>query len=231
MAVMSQGELQALGLAVFLPRACADDSPFRFLIIDDPVHSMDPSKVNGLAQVLDELARDRQVIVFTHDNRLPEAVRRLQIDATIWEVVRRQGSVVELRKNLDPVKRYLDDAKALAKTDELSDEIRRPVVAGFCRSAIEAASHETIRRKRIGRGEPHAAVEERIDDAHTLTQTVALALFDDSRQGGRVLPKLNAIGGWAADVFKACQDNVHGSERGSLQSLVDDTTRLVKELR
>src|SRR5207247_7980302 len=38
MAVMSHGELQALGLAVFLPRACADDSPFRYLVIDDPVH-------------------------------------------------------------------------------------------------------------------------------------------------------------------------------------------------
>jgi DNA repair exonuclease SbcCD ATPase subunit len=231
MSVMSQGELQALGLAVFLPRACAQDSPFKFLIIDDPVHSMDPSKVDGLAQVLEDLAKQRQVIVFTHDNRLPEAVRRLQIDATIWEVLRREGSVVELRKNLDPVKRYLDDANALAKTSELPDEVRRPVVAGFCRSAIEAVSHERIRRQRITAGHPHAGVEELIDGAHTLTQTVALALFDDARQGVRVLPTLDSIGGWAANAFKACQDNVHGSARGSLESLVTDTTRLVKELR
>ncbi|MFC7247615.1 AAA family ATPase [Catellatospora aurea] len=231
MAVMSQGELQALGLAVFLPRACAEDSPFKFLIIDDPVHSMDPSKVDGLAQVLDELARDRQVIVFTHDNRLPEAIRRLQIDATIWEVQRREGSVVELRKNLDPVRRYLDDANALAKTNELVDDVRRPVVAGFCRSAIEAASHERIRRNRIRRGDPHAHIEELIDRAHTLTQTVALAMFDDQQRGGDVLPALHRIGPWAADTFKACQENVHGAQHGTLETLVQQTTRLVKELR
>src|SRR5262249_29659173 len=48
--VMSQGELHALGLALFLPRATADDSPFRFVVIDDPVQSMDPAKVDGLAK-------------------------------------------------------------------------------------------------------------------------------------------------------------------------------------
>ena len=94
MAVMSQGELQALGLAVFLPRACAEESPFRFVIIDDPVQSMDPSKVDGLARVLHTLAQTRQVVVFTHDNRLPEAIRRLDVPATIWEVVRQNKSVV-----------------------------------------------------------------------------------------------------------------------------------------
>jgi predicted ATPase len=231
MAVMSQGELHALGLAVFLPRACADGSPFKFLILDDPVHSMDPSKVDGLAMVLDDLARSRQVIVFTHDNRLPEAIRRLQIDATIWEVLRRAASIVELRKNLDPVDRYLDDAGALASTQELAEEVRRPVVAGFCRAAIEAACHERIRRERIGRGESHTSVEDLIGTAQTLTQTVALALTGDIRQGGSVLPALNRIGRWAADVFKACQDNVHGAAIGSLRWMVDSTLRLTKELR
>jgi energy-coupling factor transporter ATP-binding protein EcfA2 len=95
--VMSQGELHALGLALFLPRATSPDSPFRFLVIDDPVQSMDPAKVDGLARVLSQMARSRQVIVFTHDDRLAEAVRRLQLPATIWEVVRRENSAVELK--------------------------------------------------------------------------------------------------------------------------------------
>ena len=75
---MSQGELNALALSVFLPRATLPESPFRFVVIDDPVQSMDPAKVDGLARVLAEPPRDRQVVVFTHDDRLPEAVRRLQ---------------------------------------------------------------------------------------------------------------------------------------------------------
>ena len=232
LAVMSHGELQALGLAVFLPRACADDSPFRYLIVDDPVHSMDPSKVDGLAQVLASLAATRQVIVFTHDNRLPEAIRRLEIDATIWEVARREGSVVELRKNLDPVTRYLDDARALAVTADLPDEVRRPVVAGFCRSAIEAACHERVRRERLGRGERVAEVDALLESARTLTQTMALALFGDMSRGGDVLAGLNhRFGHWAGDVFQACQRAVHGGTGASLRQLVNDTDRLAGGLR
>jgi hypothetical protein len=232
LAVMSHGELQALGLAVFLPRACADDSPFRFLVIDDPVHSMDPSKVDGLAQVLASLATTRQVIVFTHDNRLPEAIRRLEIDATIWEVARREGSVVELRKNLDPVTRYLDDARALAVTADLPDEVRRPVVAGFCRSAIEAACHERVRRERLGRGERVAEVDALLESARTLTQTVALALFGDTSRGGDVLAGLNhRFGHWAGDVFQACQRAVHGGTGAPLRQLVNDIDRLAGGLR
>jgi hypothetical protein len=74
--VMSQGEVNALALSVFIPRATMPASPFRFLVIDDPVQAMDPSKVDGLAQVLAGVAAERQVIVFTHDDRLPDAVRR-----------------------------------------------------------------------------------------------------------------------------------------------------------
>lgn len=76
LSVMSQGELHALGLALFLPRATAMESPFGFLVIDDPVQSMDPAKVDGLARVLTHVAQTRQVLVFTHDDRLATALRR-----------------------------------------------------------------------------------------------------------------------------------------------------------
>lgn len=232
MSVMSHGELQALGLAVFLPRACADVSPFRFLLIDDPVHSMDPAKVDGLAQVLADLAETRQVIVFTHGNRLPDAIRRLEIDATIWEVARRQESVVELRKNLDPMRRYLDDAWAMASTTDLPDDIRWPVVAGFCRSAIEASCHDRIRRQRLGRGERHVDVERLIESARSLPETAALAIYGDTREAGKVLSYLNNhYGRRAADVFKEIQRNVHGGSGNSFKATVDDATRLAKELR
>jgi recombinational DNA repair ATPase RecF len=52
--VMSQGELHALALSLFLPRATLAESPFRFLVIDDPVQSMDPARVDGLARVLEQ---------------------------------------------------------------------------------------------------------------------------------------------------------------------------------
>ncbi len=50
--VMSQGELHSLALSLFLPRATLAESPFRFICIDDPVQSMDPARVEGLARAL-----------------------------------------------------------------------------------------------------------------------------------------------------------------------------------
>ncbi|MEV4344984.1 AAA family ATPase [Actinoplanes sp. NPDC049596] len=232
MSVMSQGEMQALGLAVFLPRASADASPFRFLIIDDPVQSMDPAKVDGLARVFATLAATRQVIVFTHDDRLPEAVRRLEIDATIWEVARRENSTVEIRKNIDPVKRYLDDAGSLARTTDMPTEVRAPVVVTYCRSALEARFHQIIRARRIARGEPHRDVDALIGRARTTMQVAALALFDDLDAGGQVFTKLNsAHGGWAATALRVCKEGAHGAVVADPEQLVADVARLVARLK
>ncbi|HEX5541643.1 MAG TPA: AAA family ATPase [Micromonospora sp.] len=230
--VMSQGEMHALGLATFLPRGCAAESPFRFIVIDDPVQSMDPSKVDGLARVLAELARERQVIVFTHDSRLPEAARRLEIDADVREVLRAEESVVTLRPSLDPVRRYLDDAWAVAKSTEVPEDVRGPVVAELCRCALEAASQRIIWRTQVGRGVPHAEIEAAIGAAsRRLTTFFALAFFDDADRGGEVLGRLkNRYGGWAADAYQACRKGVHGAYVGALPALVNDTRRLTEKL-
>ncbi|HEX6026492.1 MAG TPA: AAA family ATPase, partial [Solirubrobacter sp.] len=103
--VMSQGELLALSVSVFLPRAALDESPFRFAVIDDPVQAMDPAKVDGLARVLHRAARTRQIVVFTHDDRLPEAVRRLRLEATMLHVTRRARSAVDVRVSRSPIQR------------------------------------------------------------------------------------------------------------------------------
>jgi energy-coupling factor transporter ATP-binding protein EcfA2 len=92
--VMSQGELLALSLSVFLPRVALDESPFRFAVIDDPVQAMDASTVEGLARVLERAAAARQIVVFTHDDRLPDAIARLDLDATLVRVDRRPRSSV-----------------------------------------------------------------------------------------------------------------------------------------
>lgn len=229
--VMSQGELHSLALSLFFPRATLPESPLRFIVIDDPVQSMDPSRVDGLARVLDEVAKSRQVIVFTHDDRLPMAVRQLGIDSTILEVTRRTGSVVEIRKSLDPVERYLDDAKALALTEDLPAEVGKHVVPGFCRSALEAACVEVIRKRRLRRGEAHEAVDQALEDATTLNLLASLALFDDIGRGGDVLARLNQWGRWAADTFQTCKAGSHSGYGGSLMDLVRDTQSLASKVR
>ncbi|WP_406079540.1 AAA family ATPase [Micromonospora sp. NBC_00858] len=231
--VMSQGEMQALGLATFLPRSCAPESPFRFIVVDDPVQSMDPSKVDGLARVLAELAEQRQVVVFTHDTRLPDAVTRLGLgDARIVEVTRAERSVVTLRPGSDPVTRYLDDASALARNDEITAEVRGPVVAELCRSAVEAACHRAVWRIRVARGVPHADIENAIEDAsRRLATTVALAAFDDAEKGGDVLGWLGRRHGRrAVNAYQACREGVHGAYLADLPGLVTDVRLLAAAL-
>jgi AAA domain len=231
LSVMSQGELHALGLALFLPRATAPNSPFRFIVIDDPVQAMDPAKVDGLARLLSQVGKDRQVVVFTHDDRLPEAIRRLQLPATIWEVIRKENSVVELTKNEDPVDRYIEDARAMARTEELSEDSRRAVVAGYCRSALEAACQEAVRARRINAGARHADVEQELTRATTLRMLVALALLKDAARGKEVDAELRKRFGQAGvNALAAANAGTHGAYQGQLKRLVDDVERVAAGL-
>jgi recombinational DNA repair ATPase RecF len=233
LSVMSQGELHALGLALFLPRATAADSPFGFVVIDDPVQAMDPAKVDGLARVLSSVALSRQVIVFTHDDRLPAALRQLQLPATVLAVTRRERSIVTIRPVSNPVKRYLDEAQALAKTDALSEGVRAVAVAGLCRGAIEAACVDVVRARFLGAGVPHAEVEKLLDRAsHSVQEMVALALFGDTRQAGDMPRRLKELGGQACvNAFWDAKTGVHDPGHGDLGRFIGDTERLTRALR
>lgn len=229
--VMSQGELHALGLSLFLPRATAEESPFRFLVIDDPVQAMDPSKVDGLARTLAEFAQARQVIVFSHDDRLAAAVRRLALDATILEVRRQDGSVVTIEPHTDPVLRYLDDADALARSSSLPDEIQRELVSASCRNALDAVAIEKVQIVRLGRGESHAAVEDLLRDTNGTRNLLALALFEDTRRHRDTEEWFERRLSWAKATLAACARGGHVGYRGDLRTLVERTGQLVAMVR
>jgi hypothetical protein len=228
--VMSQGEMHALGLATFLPRSCADESPFRFIVIDDPVQSMDPAKVDGLARVLASLAEERQVVVFTHDSRLPDAVSRLEIDADVLEVVRAERSVVTIRRASDPIARYLDDAYAVAKSDRMPAHVQAPVVAELCRSALEAAFARIVWRTRLAKGVRHADIETALAAAKRTTVLAALAFFDDAARGGDVMGRINRYGPRFGDAFRACIQGVHTASIADPAGIVGDVRDFVKAL-
>ena len=64
-AVLSEGEQKVIALADFLAEASLRLSPSP-VIFDDPVNSLDYRRVREVAARIAELARERQVIVFTH---------------------------------------------------------------------------------------------------------------------------------------------------------------------
>jgi recombinational DNA repair ATPase RecF len=227
--VMSQGELHALALSLFLPRATLPESPFGFVVLDDPVQSMDPARVDGLARVLDAAAASHQVVVFTHDDRLPEAVRRLGIAARVLEVTRGARSSVTVRETKAPWRRHLDDARALARTDDVPDLVRRTTVPTFARLALEAAAADAFRRRAIEDGTARSSVDVQLAEATTLLQQLALGLFGTARRAGDVYGQLNRLGGWAADAVRACNEGSHGGFDGDALALVKDVEDVVRK--
>jgi hypothetical protein len=150
-------------------------------MVDDPVQAMDPAKVDGLARVLDRIGKTHQVIVFTHDDRLPEAVRRLGVDARILEVERAEGSRVEIVNASDPAQRYLSDADAVAKDPGADDDVRRRVIPVLCRLAVESACRDLFMARRFARGDARAEIEAAWEAATGSREKLAIALNDDRR--------------------------------------------------
>lgn len=224
--VMSQGELHALALALFLPRATAADSPFGFLVIDDPVQAMDPAKVDGLAQVLQQTAQDRQVVVLTHDDRLPEAVRRLQIPARILEVTRDAGSAVIVHEGSNPAERYLSDAWAVARDEGVPADVVASVVPELCRLALETACRDVFFRTRLLAGTARSDVEQQWTAA--LTTRKRLALVVTSSPDATLDPWLNTPRRKAA--LGVCTTAVHQGLHGNPLNAIDNVRAVVVDL-
>ncbi len=229
--VMSQGELHSLALSLFLPRLTHESSPFRFLVLDDPVQAMDPYKVDGLARVLEEVAQTRQVVVFTHDARLPEAIRRLQIEATLLRVERGARSAVSVRRERDPVSAYLAEANALSRgADKLGPKATQRVVPVFCRAALEAFFKAAYRRRALRAGETFDSVEQTWSRAHGMMACAALGLYGSPDATDVYKTVKRYAGPDAVDVLKACKAGAHeGWDRHHAQR-VDDVGRLIRVL-
>ncbi|SHP27955.1 RecF/RecN/SMC N-terminal domain-containing protein [Mycobacteroides abscessus subsp. abscessus] len=174
--VMSQGELHALALAMFIPRATTPASPFRFLVLDDPIQAMDPAKIAGFLDVLVELGKTRQVIVFSHDDRLPAAIRARSVPAQLLDVTREQGSLVVVKANDLPADRYVADAEALILDDDIDDLIKRKAAPGLFRMAIEAAAHQRYFAERAKAGAAYHETDSAWEEAKTTQRRVALTL-------------------------------------------------------
>ncbi|MFD3465614.1 AAA family ATPase [Streptomyces sp. NPDC058682] len=232
--VMSQGELHSLALSLFLPRATTADSPFGFLVIDDPVQSMDPTKVHGLAQVLHEIGRHRQIVVFTHDPRLQKAFTDQELPVTVFQVTRGERSRVKVDRIDDPVAQAIGDARAIAATRGLPPETYSHVLPGLCRIALENAFLEAawIRHHRTG-GSEHD-LQAAIDSAERFHEVAAFALFGDVERGSDVREEVRRrYGSPACSLIHQCQKGAHpdGTSIPNPHRFVTDVEALAQKIR
>jgi energy-coupling factor transporter ATP-binding protein EcfA2 len=223
--VLSQGELHALGLAMFLARSSRPNNPFGFLMIDDPVHALDRFKVDGLAQVLGGLAETRQVIVFTHDDRLADAMDRLQIPVRVLAVARSERSTVEVVTQHDATERALSEALALALDKAIDPDVATTAVAGFCRTAVEERAVRLYRRRAL---EAHTSLEDvdaTLQKWSGFWDRVSLGAFGDRDERARDRTKKKDPK--AAELFSALNGAAHELSSWTGNELAKETRRVL----
>jgi ABC-type hemin transport system ATPase subunit len=226
--VMSQGELQALALAIFIPRATSPESPFRFLVFDDPIQAMDPSKIDGLLDVLTVLAKDRQVIVLTHDNRLPAAIRGSRAPARIVEVTRAVNSAISVVDSTRPATRLLDDAFAIAADEAVPEDIKRSAIPALCREALEATAWDVYSSKAFAGGQSREEVEKAWENATKTAKRLALALAGNADDPVAV-DKWKAGGQARRDTLTVVNKGIHQGV-SDYKGAVNDARRAVGDL-
>ncbi len=181
LSVMSQGEQNAIALALFLPRATSGKSPFRFIVLDDPIQAMDPAKIDGFVRVMVEIATTHQVVVFSHDDRLASVIRETGVDARLVEVVRSTESQVKTRTNMSPARRLVDDALAVVRDKDVPDDVQRRVAPSLFRMALEEAAKQSYFARQSRAGRSRVESEDNWQSAKKTRNRMALAVLGDSK--------------------------------------------------
>ena len=138
--VLSEGEQTSLGFVGFLTEAHFDASKSA-LIFDDPVSSLDHMKREAVARRIVELAKDRQVVVFTHDVAFTMFLRKAAEEFTVPYATR---GIEKLRKS-EPGYTTEDHPWTAKDSGQRVDTLRQEVAA--LRRNEEGMSEEEYQRE------------------------------------------------------------------------------------
>ena len=126
-ACLSESQLNCLGLSVYLMRATTPESPFGFVVFDDPVQSMDDDHcesfiINVVPKLIDEF--HKQVIVLTHIKHIADRIRDLNVDRNplqyhLEEYNKNGPSVVPYVR----IQREIHQVRTLAKGNEANRKL------------------------------------------------------------------------------------------------------------
>lgn len=173
--VVSEGEQRCLSIAAFFAElSTANDASG--IVFDDPVSSLDYRWREGVARRLVEAAKQRQVIVFTHDvvfllflkqiaeeqqvDQLDQHVRQLHAGAGVttdelpWVAMPIKGKIGYLKKELQGAeKRHRDGEQAAYERDA-------QYIYGLLREAWERALEEVLLCKIVERYRPSVQTQQ-----------------------------------------------------------------------
>ncbi|MEU8337805.1 hypothetical protein [Micromonospora tulbaghiae] len=232
-AILSTGQRNALSLATYLPRATQPESPFGFLILDDPIHAFDTWRVRYLARHLMTLADRFQVVVFTHDDRLWRELRGLGAMPTHIRMDRYGDGRPQVRvrhvaspgiQRLDEVQRILGAEKGapIGTPDAVT-----AMTLAMCRQAVdtEVVAQIEILGRRVG--SPEATVVADLRSARKTLDQLAL-LNNYARRAGLRAIDVNGL----TPTVHALNGAAHGrAPEGDPQLWVRQTRKIIKAVQ
>lgn len=141
-ACLSESHLNAVGISVYLGQILGTDSPLKFIVIDDPVQSMDEKHSTRFGEVVDQILKERfQVILLSHQNDIIDMLRtRFQDDPDFGdlEIVNYDKSGPVIEERIPQFQEYL----AQAKKFKTGNATCRAASFNFLRKAAERLSKE-----------------------------------------------------------------------------------------
>jgi len=209
--VMSESQLNALGLALFLARVREEERAWRTLILDDVVNSFDANHRAGLLRLLQEEFAEWQVLVFTHDRVFFDIGGRM---VPTWQFAQISawtpsgGPVIVVGDAVEQLRARLGEGRAASE------------LGGLARVALEREL--AVPLARLGfpiRYDPHGRYS-----ANDLLQAVRSGL----KTKGSEIRRLPVFGRMEADGYLI---NLGAHDRPADPALtVDDLERLVSDL-
>lgn len=157
--VVSEGEQRCLSIAAFFAELSTADDPSG-IVFDDPVSSLDYKWRESVALRLVEEAKNRQVIVFTHDivfllllKQFSEELRIEQLDQHVRQLSKGAGVCAEelpwvalkVGKRIGHLKKLLQEAEKLHRDGHQSAyEKQASLIYGYLREAWERGLEEVL---------------------------------------------------------------------------------------
>jgi DNA repair exonuclease SbcCD ATPase subunit len=137
--IMSESQLNALGIALFLARAKSDSQEqWQTLVLDDVVNSFDFANRQGLMRLLKNEFSDWQVLVFSHDASLRDIAQYIVGEGAGWrflEIVAwdpKSGIVLDEGDPLNQLEKSLNEGKVAS------------TLGGLARRALEQALSQVV---------------------------------------------------------------------------------------
>ena len=192
--VLSEGEQTSLGFAGFLTEVHFDASKSA-LIFDDPVSSLDHMKRESVARRIIELAKERQVVAFTHDIAFTMLLCKAARESSVQFATRG----IEKRRKVGPGYTTSHHPWTAKDAAQRVDTLRREVAA--LRRNEEGMSGEDYQRETENIAGHMSQAWERI-----ISQVIAEPLVDYASLEVRV-GKLRIVGRITNDDVKTYDDS------------------------